>query len=139
MTATASTSLSHAPGIPPNEPGLPRPATPVVPGSVVFGDVHDAAGQTLACCFDARKALCRKGTGPTTPATTPDLTACEDRCANIARTDRHIAAVEADIEALQAELDAPLTPAPLRHRIELQITHRENVIKAHQETRGGQS
>ena len=99
--------------------------------------VHDAAGQTLACCFDARKALCRKGTSPTTASTTPDLTACEDRCANIARTDRHIAAVEADLEALQAELAAPLTPAPLRHRIELQISRREAIIQAHHDTPAG--
>jgi len=97
--------------------------------------VHDAAGQTLACCFDAQKALCRKGAGPTTTATTPDLTACEDRCANIARTDRHIAAIEADVTALQAELDAPLTPTPLRHRVEAQITRREAIIKAHHATR----
>ena len=99
--------------------------------------VHDAAGQTLACCFDARKALCRKGTSPTTASTTPDLTACEDRCANIARTDRHIAAVEADLAALQAELAAPLTPAPLRHRIELQISRREAIIQAHHDTPAG--
>lgn len=101
--------------------------------------VHDAAGQSLACCFDSRKALCRKGTSPTTAATTPDLTACEDRCANIARTDRHIAAVQSDIAALQAELAAPLTPAPLRHRIEAQITHRKAIVEAHHDTRGGHS
>ncbi len=99
--------------------------------------VYDAAGQTLACCFDARKALCRKGTGPTTSATTPDLSACEDRCANIARTDAHIVGVQGDIEALRAELDAPLTPTPLRNRIELQITRREAVVRAHQNVRRG--
>jgi len=99
--------------------------------------VHDAAGQTLACCFDARKALCRKETGPTTTSTTPDLTACEDRCANIARTDRHIAAVEADLQALQDELASPLTPAPLRHRIEGQISRREAIIQAHHDTPAG--
>lgn len=97
--------------------------------------VHDADGQTLACCFDAQKALCRKGANPTQVATTPDLTACEDRCANIARTDRHIAAIEADVDALQAELAAPLTPIPLRHRIELQILRREAIIRAHHDTR----
>lgn len=101
--------------------------------------VHDAAGQTLACVFDARKALCRKGTGPTMTAATPDLTACEDRCTNIARTDRHITAVEDDIAALRAELTAPLTPAPLRHRIELQITRREAIVQAHRDTSTGEA
>jgi len=101
--------------------------------------VHDADGQTLACCFDAQKALCRKGTRPTQVATTPDLTACEDRCANIARNDRHIAAIEADVSALRAELAAPLTPVPLRHRIEAQITQREAIIQAHHDTREGRS
>ena len=100
--------------------------------------VHDAAGQTLACVFDARKALCRKGTRPTTAAATPDLTACEDRCTNIARTDRHVAAVEDDIAALRAELTAPLTPAPLRHRIELQIARREAIVQAHRDTSTGE-
>lgn len=101
--------------------------------------VHDSEGQTLACCFDAQKALCRKETNPTRVATTPDLTACEDRCANIARTDRHIAAIEVDVSALQAELAAPLTPVPLRHRIELQILHREAIVRAHYDTREGRS
>lgn len=100
--------------------------------------VHDAAGQTLACCFDAAKALCRKGTGPESAATTPDLTACDDRCANIARTDHHIAAVQADIAALQAELDAPLTPDPLRHRIQRQISRREAIVANHHHARARQ-
>src|SRR5690625_4979604 len=30
--------------------------------------VYDAPGQTLACCFDPRKALCRKDTGPARPS-----------------------------------------------------------------------
>ena len=101
--------------------------------------VHDADGQTLACVFDARKALCRKGTNPAPTAATPDLTACEDRCTNIARTDRHISAVEDDIAALRAELAAPLTPAPLRHRIELQITRREAIVQAHRDTSTGEA
>lgn len=100
--------------------------------------VHDAAGQTLACCFDASKALCRRGTSPVSAATTPDLTACDDRCANIARTDHHIAAIEADVAALRAEHQAPLTPDPLRHRIQLQITRREAIIDNHRTPRAGQ-
>lgn len=100
--------------------------------------VHDAAGQTLACVFDARKALCRRGTSPITAAATPDLTACEDRCTNIARTDRHVAAIEDDIAALRVELTAPLTPAPLRHRIKLQITRREAIVQAHRDSSTGE-
>jgi integrase len=102
--------------------------------------VYDAAGQTLACCFDARKALCRKqiSAGAATAAT-PDLTACDDKCANIARTDQHIDAVQADLDALRAELDAPLTPIPLRHRIQHQIARREAIVTAHHDASGGQA
>jgi len=37
-------------------------------------------------------------------AATPDLTACDDKCANIAHSDQHIDAVQVDIDALRAEL-----------------------------------
>lgn len=94
--------------------------------------VYDAAGQTLACSFGARKALCRKQTSAATAAAAaPDLTACDDKCANIARTDQHIDAIQADIQALRAELDARLTPIPLRHRLVDQIAHREGIVAGH--------
>ncbi len=94
--------------------------------------VYDAPGQTLACCFDPRKALCRKDT-TTRPAATPDLTACDRRCANIARTEEHITALRAELAALQEEHDSATTPEPMRHRIRAQIDRREAIVTAHRE------
>lgn len=98
--------------------------------------VYDAPGQTLACCFDPRKALCRRDT-TARAATTPDLTACDHRCANIARTEEHITAVRAELAALQEEHDAPMTPEPLRHRIRAQIDRREAIVTAHTDAQDG--
>lgn len=52
--------------------------------------IYDGPGQALACCFDPRKTLWRRNTPVFKASSTPDLTACDSRCANIARTDRHI-------------------------------------------------
>ena len=98
--------------------------------------VYDAPGQTLACCFDPRKALCRKDT-TTRPAATPDLTACDRRCANIARTEEHITALRAELAALQEEHDSATTPEPMRHRIRAQIDRREAIVTAHREAQDG--
>lgn len=99
--------------------------------------VYDAPGQTLACCFDPRKALCRKSTA-TRAATTPDLTACDDRCANIARTDEHITTVKTELVTLQEELAAPTTPEPMRHRIRAQIDRRQAIVTAHRDPPDGE-
>lgn len=100
--------------------------------------VYDAPGQTLACCFDPRKALCRRDTATTAgAATTPDLTACDHRCANIARTEEHITALRAELAALQEEHDSPTTPEPIRHRIRAQIDRRETIVMAHRDAQDG--
>ena len=56
---------------------------------------------------------------------------------NAALSRRTLAAIEADITALQAELSAPLTPDPLRHRIQAQITRREVIVQTHHDTQEG--
>ncbi|WP_083882821.1 site-specific integrase [Brevibacterium senegalense] len=99
--------------------------------------VYDAPEQALACCFDPRKALCRKDTA-TRASVTPDLTSCDDRCANIARTDEHITTVQAELVTLQEELAAPTTPEPLRHRIRAQIDRRQAIVSAHDPPGGEQ-
>lgn len=102
--------------------------------------VYDAPGQTLACCFDPRKALCRRDTTAHTAAT-PDLTACDHRCANIARTEEHITALRAELAALQEEHDSATTPEPMRHRIRAQIDRREAIVTTHRDEQeeGGRS
>lgn len=98
--------------------------------------VYDAPGQTLACCFDPRKALCRRDT-TTRVAATPDLTSCDHRCANIARTEEHITALRAELTALQEEHDSATTPEPMRYRIRAQIDRRETIVTAHRDAQDG--
>ena len=94
--------------------------------------IYDGLDQALACCFDARKARCRRDT-PTRGATaaTPDLTACDSRCANIARIDRHLETITREIRHLREELDSPLTPQPLRPRLEARAQRHHAIIDTH--------
>ena len=62
--------------------------------------IYDSPGQVLACCFDPTKALCRRDTPAPSAIATPDLTSCDSRCANIARTDTHIEALRGEVELL---------------------------------------
>lgn len=93
--------------------------------------IYDSPGQVLACCFDPTKALCRRDT-KTSPATdTPDLTACDSRCANIARTDAHIDTLRSQVEQLRDEIATPTTPEPLRPRLALRAERHQALIDAH--------
>lgn len=98
--------------------------------------IYDGPEQSLACCFDPRKALCRRTTPGSRPSTTPDLTACDSRCVNIARTDRHIEVITAEIHQLRDEIVSPLTPEPIRPRLELRADRHQAIVDAHRkETR----
>ena len=94
--------------------------------------IYDSPGQLLACCFDPAKALCRRGTPASQPTSTPDLTACDARCANIARTDAHIDTLRREVERLHDEIAAPTTPEPLRPRLSLRAERHQALIDAHQ-------
>ncbi|HRU10336.1 MAG TPA: hypothetical protein P5144_13260, partial [Thermoanaerobaculia bacterium] len=94
--------------------------------------IYDSPGQVLACCFDPAKALCRRGTPASQPTSTPDLTACDARCANIARTDAHIDTLRREVERLHDEIAAPTTPEPLRPRLSLRAERHQALIDAHQ-------
>jgi hypothetical protein len=94
--------------------------------------IYDSPGQVLACCFDPAKALCRRGTPASQPTSTPDLTACDARCANIARTDAHIDTLRREVDRLHDEIAAPTTPEPLRPRLSLRAERHQALIDAHQ-------
>lgn len=96
--------------------------------------VYDSPGQVMACCFDPSKALCRtSSTEQSKSSTTPDLTACDSRCANIARTDQHIEALHRQVTELEDERTSDLTPEPIRHRLQAQIQHRRAIIASHEQ------
>ncbi len=94
--------------------------------------IYDSPGQVLACCFDPAKALCRRDTPAPNAIATPDLTACDSRCANIARTDTHIEALRGEVELLHQEIAAPATPDPLKPRLTRQAERHQAIIDAHQ-------
>jgi hypothetical protein len=94
--------------------------------------IYDSPGQVLACCFDPAKALCRRDTPAPNAIATPDLTACDSRCANIARTDTHIEALRGEVELLHEEIAAPATPDPLKPRLTRRAERHQAIIDAHQ-------
>lgn len=95
--------------------------------------VYDSPGQVMACCFDPSKALCRTSSTEQSKSSTPDLTACDSRCANIARTDQHIEALHRQVTELEDERASDLTPEPIRHRLQAQIERRRSIIASHEQ------
>ena len=94
--------------------------------------IYDSPGQVLACCFDPTKALCRRDTPAPSAIATPDLTSCDSRCANIARTGTHIEALRGEVERLHEEISAPATPDPLKPRLARRVERHQAIIDAHQ-------
>ena len=94
--------------------------------------IYDGPEQLVACCYDASKALCRRDASDAV-AVTPDLTACDPRCGNIARTDRHIEALTVLADTLRRDAAAEHTPVPIAHRLTLMAQRHEHNIAAHRE------
>src|SRR6266498_4593612 len=63
----------------------------------------------------------------------PSLDRCNPACANIARTDQHIADARVEVARLRRDVADPLTPLPLRARLEQRIVLSEVVpqVEAH--------
>ena len=80
--------------------------------------VYDNPEQHLACCYDEYQALCHPsndrlpGIGQS-----PDLLRCDPRCANIVRTDSHMATLSEEVESLEAQIASPITPVPMKVRL----------------------
>lgn len=95
--------------------------------------IYENEAQAVACCYDATKALCH----PDNPQRsskdrTPDLTRCNPRCGNVARTDTHIATIREEVLNLKQESTSAVTPEPLRHRIEQRIEALERLVNQHE-------
>ncbi len=96
--------------------------------------VFDNPDAFLTCNKDPAKALCdpdRATRGPTDNRP-PSLDRCQPACANIARTDQHIAHARHQVTRLQGEVADPLTPVPLRTRLEQRIAVLTAMIRRHQ-------
>ena len=80
--------------------------------------VYNDDGQYLACCYDESKALCHPS-NDRQPGTsrTPDVLNCDPKCANVARTDTHMAALGTEVKHLEAEIASPMTPIPIQVRL----------------------
>jgi integrase len=97
--------------------------------------VHDNQRSFLACNYDPAKALCHPGRPAGKNAGHPDLDRCNPACANIARTDEHIAALTAEIARLRAEAASPLAPEPIRQRLTQRAAALEQIAERHARTR----
>jgi hypothetical protein len=99
--------------------------------------VFDNPDAFLTCNKDPAKALCDpdRATRRPTDNRPPSLDRCNPACANIARTDEHIAHAHAEITRLHGEVADPLTPLPLRTRLEQRIAGLTAMIQRHQQTR----
>ncbi|MGP5002210.1 hypothetical protein ACTXIX_16760 [Glutamicibacter ardleyensis] len=97
--------------------------------------IYDNGPQILACCYDPAKALCHpdrkvnKAVGQS-----PDPTACDSRCANIARTDEHIERIQQLIDEFKREAESEAVPLPLRERSKQRVSLLEALVQAHDET-----
>lgn len=80
--------------------------------------IYDNGAQPLACCYDPAKALCHPDRNLTkTLEQSPDPTACDSRCANIARNDTHIQLIQESIDEARAAIESDLTPQPIKERL----------------------
>ena len=80
--------------------------------------VYNNADMHLACCYKESLALCHPDRDrPAGIERSPDLLRCDPRCANIARSDTHMAALTAEVRDLEAEIASPMTPTPIQVRL----------------------
>jgi integrase len=95
--------------------------------------LYDNPQGYLACMFNPETSLCRSERASTTMRE-PKLDRCSPNCPNIARTDRHIAALEAEVERLRVEADSPLTPRPLALRLGVRADALKAIAQNHETT-----
>lgn len=98
--------------------------------------VHDNPEAFLTCNYDPAKALCHPDRAhPSGRSTSPAIDRCDPACANIARTDTHIAALRTEIARLRDEIVEPATPMPLRERLRQRAAHLNTLVEQHEKTR----
>jgi hypothetical protein len=97
--------------------------------------VYDNPEAFLTCNYDPAKALCHPNrTHRLSRSTSPAIDRCDPACANIARTDTHIAALRSEIARLRDEIVEQVTPMPLRERLGQRATHLDKLVEQHERT-----
>ena len=97
--------------------------------------VYDNPEAFLTCNYDPAKALCHPDrTHPSGRSKSPAIDRCDPACANIARTDTHIAALRNEIARLREEIVEPATPMPLRERLGQRAAHLDELVDQHGRT-----
>ena len=94
--------------------------------------IYDNAPQYLTCMFDPNRAACLKG--HRTPSPEPQLNNCSPDCANVARTDSQIAALQKEANRLRNEARDPTTPEPLARRLADRAAGYDTIAANHRPT-----
>ncbi|MGH3224764.1 MAG: hypothetical protein ACRDPY_39815 [Streptosporangiaceae bacterium] len=98
--------------------------------------VFDNDQAILACNHNPMTALCDPERGkPGKAAATPSHDRCDPACANIARTDTHIARIRQQIQCLDEETAAGLNPAPIQQRLTQRRTWLQSLVDKHYQAR----
>jgi hypothetical protein len=99
-------------------------------------NVYDSPASFLTCNNDPAKAMCHpERPGRSKRNLPPAIDRCDPACANIARTDTHIARLQAEVAQLGEEITSPLTPTPLRERLKQRVTALQAIVNRHDRTR----
>lgn len=99
-------------------------------------NIYDNPEAFLTCNNDPAKALCHIGRiDRATRSRPPAVDRCDPACSNIARTDTHITKLRDEIAQLGEEIASPLTPTPLRVRLQQRLTVLQDIADRHQRTR----
>lgn len=99
--------------------------------------VFDHPQALLACNHDPLKALCdpNRGKPGGQPQRTPSHDRCNSACANISRTDAHIARAQVEVDRIEAEVTAGLVPLPVQQRLRQRQATLAEIIARHHATR----
>ncbi|MDT5279737.1 MAG: hypothetical protein QOJ20_932 [Mycobacterium sp.] len=96
--------------------------------------VYDIPQQAVTCCYDQAKALCHPDRQAGVAIhESPDITRCQPNCGNIARTDTNIEQVADAIARHEAEIASPVTPQPLRNRLQ-RVINLQQIADKHDNT-----
>ena len=74
----------------------------------------------------------RQGTGTPGIDRSPDLLRCDPNCANVARTDAHMASLTAEVRNLEAKIESPMTPFPIQVRLSQRLDRLLSVRANHE-------
>lgn len=97
--------------------------------------VYEHVEAFLTCNHDPFKALCDPDQGRGSHQRTPSLDRCDRACANISRTDTHIARAQAERQVIIEELAHRINPLPIAQRLSQRNQKLEKIIRDHEATR----